>query len=204
MYRRVCSSSATLSQLHSGGCDSCCWYARLRGTDTIGRIKAWDGKQVVTRVKTGDGFEIALQKLAHRAASPNNALNFHQSRIVPGRVGCGPRNAHGISRCGPQQFWNDMAHDSETNAASKMACNGRIRQQLNFGCGNSQETRRLVMSRGCAPAEGIPTQLEREPERGERGLDPRRDAVRSQPIKVTLLTQRQVPSGERLVRGRRG
>lgn len=36
------------------------------------------------------------------------------------------------------------------------------------------------------------------------GLDPRRDAVRSQPTKVTLLAQREVPSDERPVRGRRG
>lgn len=64
----------------------------------------------------------------------------------------------------PNRFGKDMAHDSDTNAASKMACIGSIRQQFNFGCGNSQENRRLVMSRGCAPAEGIPTHLQPKPD----------------------------------------
>lgn len=57
-----------------------------------------------------------------------------------------------------------MAHDLDTNAASKTACIGSIRQQFNSGCGNSQENRWSLMPRGCAPAEGIPTHLQREPD----------------------------------------
>lgn len=53
------------------------------------------------------------------------------------------------------RFWNDIAHDSDTNAASNMACIGRIGQQSNGDCGNPQERRRSLMARGCVPVEGI-------------------------------------------------
>ena len=113
--------------------------------------------------------------------------------------------AHDGISCGPLQIEKDIAHDSDINAVSKMACVGKIGQQSNGDCGNSPGSRRSLMSRGWVPAEGIPHLSESliltpcaQPNGGP-GLDPRRDAVKSQPAKVTLLAQRKVPSGESLL-----
>lgn len=48
-----------------------------------------------------------------------------------------------------------MAHDSDSNVVSKMACIGMIRQQSNESCGNSQAVPQSLMSQGCALADGI-------------------------------------------------
>lgn len=44
-------------------------------------------------------------------------------------MGCEPGFAQGGSQSGHRQVQNDMAHDLDTNAGSRMTCIGSIRQR---------------------------------------------------------------------------
>ena len=98
-----------------------------------------------------------------------------------------------------------------TQSPKCLALGGSGSKQPNGDCGDSQENGRSLMSRGCAaPTEDIhppPARASKKPctqPNARPGLDPRRDAAKSQPIKVKFPSRREVPSNGKLCQGQRG